>query len=229
MAITRRIDEREVFKNHLLGLPGPRAIARTLSREDEIAAKIFRGFSEIVRSRECLNHVKFYLQLRPPTTNYERGRTKSSYLRYHIEKYFEEMYLLKERLISYLKVICKYYRSDLKTRSRLQRFSESIEKNLRNILDIRGRHVHIQRYSSEELDRLATLEFLIYGGKIKGPFSFLYKQIEYPQIKKQWTAKITRNNQIVKKLIDIYFDRLFPLVFNERQEIIIPRGINKEL
>src|SRR3989304_4480875 len=120
---------KKVYSNYFTGSDGPKVIKRHKSQHELFVRKIFYGFTEI---QNCLDRIK---QTAIFLKNYDackkittKGITKSAYLIYHIEKYLEEMYVLKERLVVYLTGL---ERSHKNTDSEMKKQPKRIKKNNR--------------------------------------------------------------------------------------------------
>lgn len=201
--------------NHLFDLEGQKSVSRKLSKEDEVFSKLFYGFTEMMNSYENLLDCEMYVRQYPNYSSFKtRNITRTKYLRYHIEKYLEEMYLLKERVIAYAKIIRKYYKSDKNIISKIDEVNKLIFESLKGITKTRNCHTHITRYTDYDLDRLNSLELLCRGKDAIPIFVKYTQKIIYPQIRNKWAKKIKKNNEETKKLLDKYFEFLYELVFN---------------
>ena len=88
----------DVFKNHLLALKGPKQVARKITPHDIFFSKLMVGFNEIYDSYSSLLDIQVYIDRFP----YCKTRvSKTRYIAYHMENYFNEVYILKERLNAY--------------------------------------------------------------------------------------------------------------------------------
>lgn len=212
--------------NSLFDDPGPKYINRTPTPKEIYLKRIFDGFSEIHSSYEALTDIEIYINRFPFA---ETSVTKPRYLRYHVENYFNEMYLLKKRLLAFLTITGRSFRKDPRysvvlavTRPLFKIVSDSLEK----VVDIRGRHVHQKRYSDSQIDRLELMDLLSKSTKKDDGLAAALKpfyQFEYRKIRSEWKAQIKRNNETVNKLLMIYSDNLHPILFSpEKNELIYP-------
>ena len=89
----------------ILGINVSTPVNRKLSpNEYFIANKLFRPLKEIADTIEAIENIPIFAMTFP----YKRqGISRAIYLKYHVENYLNELYLLKNRLISYLNLIDK--------------------------------------------------------------------------------------------------------------------------
>jgi len=122
--------------------------------------KIFYGFTEISGAMESLKLAHTLISLAPPRS---KRIKQDEYLKYHINAYLQEVYILKERLNIYAtklkRVYSKTNRGNL-VPAKINPLFEIIKKAFESIVNTRGMHVHSYRYSDKDLDRLSSL-FLI--------------------------------------------------------------------
>jgi predicted transcriptional regulator with HTH domain len=194
--------------------PGPEP--RVLRPDEELAQKLLFGFSEILESVDNLHNIAVYVRRFPYTNS---GVEKGAYLRYHVENYLQELYILKERLKSYLTAIARAYRLDPRG-PRLRAIAKAIEKHFHEAfagtLRARGAHVHQHRYSDMDLERLKGLELVRESAGLQSWYENVYRETRRRKLK--W---IKGTNRSVDQLLDVYFeylrDQLFDADGNLRQ------------
>lgn len=212
----------EALWNRLFNLGGPKTLKREWKREDGIFSKIFYGFSEIMNSYESLLDCEVYVKQYPNYQSFgKRKITRVRYLRYHIEKYFEEVYILKVRLEAYTNTVKKYFKGNAKVMAVIDNLKKCIFSPLEGIIKTRSSHIHVSRYTDSDLDRLASLELLNLGDN-PTPFLITYsRKIIYPMIRNNWVKRIRENNKATKKLLDLYCDKMVKIVFDAKGELKI--------
>lgn len=208
--------------NKLFNLDGPKQIRSTPSKREIFIGEIFSRFTEISNAYDQLQNIEIYLRRSPYNS---LGVSKVQYLRYNIENYFHNIYVLKERLIAYLNFIIKSYKKSSignKIGAELNPICSQISSSLKNVTNTRSLHVHSERFSDEDLDRLATWELFTYGMKddlVKSLFNN-----EYYKTRKKWKNTIELNNVKTKEIIDLYCDKLHSIIFINDNELIIPES-----
>ena len=178
----------QAIMNTLLDEDGPRTVSRNPEpKELFVANKLFRGFAEIYTSVRCLENIEIYIRRFP----FSKTRvTKLDYLKYNIENYLNEIYVLKERMISYSKTISRAYKKSSNAAAiaeHLKNASKLASDSLKNIVEIRGAHVHSIRYSDKDIDRLSNLELMLNSDNqdFREAFEKLYF-VAYSEIRKKW-------------------------------------------
>jgi hypothetical protein len=218
------ISDREAFVREILEWEHSNGKNRPISREELALIKLFSDFLEIYRALGRLDHVLFYLRQRPPTANWKRGLTKSDYIDYHIEKYFEEIYLLKNRWVSFVKRVQRFYRTSPPKIQANIRLGETLFMDVMNdLVSVRGCHVHERRLRFDDIVALATLEFLIHSAGLRGIYYTFYQQ-QFRKTKTNWINDVTYYNRTLKRLLDVCCDLVFPFIFSEENEIVLGKA-----
>lgn len=214
---------REVFVNQILGLDGPKQMKRKITPSFTFFSKLYVGFKEIANSYYCLIDIETYIGRFP----YRDTRmSKTRHLAYHMENYLNEVYILKERLISYFTIIRRLYRKD-KRYSNIMKVTKSlfpfVNNSLRGIIDTRGSHVHKTRFNDQDIDKLSTQELLaVHGGEELQLIGNIFK-MDYRAARKKYKETIRRNNISIKKMLDACFEILFKIVMDNNGILKYPK------
>lgn len=216
----------ETMKNELFDLEGPRQLNRQLGSRDQFFGKAFRGFVEISKSLEMLDDIAFYIGRFPfRGTRISRER----YLQFHVESYFSEIYLLRERLKRYITLLERQYRRDpglSNVQQRCKTLTDAITKSLEGVINVRGRHVHEVRFTDDGINRLSMIALLSQGSddELSKLMRGYYRE-EHRKVRKTWCERTKGNNKAIRGLLDIFFDSLLPIVFDESTSTLrYPRG-----
>ena len=215
----------EMLRRKVLDLPGPRDLSDRLTPEDLLLRKLWWGFLEISDSLQSLANLRTYVNRAP----HSRSKLPQlSYLRMIIETYLNEQYILSERLHSYITVIERVYRKSdraLELKKELNPLHASISASFRIVNQVRGAHVHVTRYSDDNLDRLATLEILssekLTSESERKLFMRLFK-LEYRSLRNKWSDSFKSNNIALNGFFDHFFGVLLRVVFDQQSRIIYP-------
>lgn len=221
------IEVQEALKNSILGLDGPKSIPRNLSPSDVfVAQKLFSPLSEIMNAQENLENIQIYVQSFPYD---DESTSKVHYLKYHIENYLNELYILKNRLIAYLQFIKRAYLKSTNSKhvsSTLKPVFEVVSFTLKRYIEIRGAHVHQNRYSDDDFDRLSRLELLKRGDDdFARTIKFLLDKA-YLEIEDKWKVKIEKDLVGINKLLEYFFEQLL-IAITDDNELIFPSNIEK--
>ena len=216
----------EILGNVIFNRDGPRALADVkFSREDKLTMKLFKSLSEIASSYESIQHISVYIGIFPFQ---KKGISKYSYLRYNIENYLHELYILEQRLTAYLKIIERIYK-----KSKINPQVDLASKQLRVVVTeafsgyvkARGSHVHCNRYSDKDIDRLSMFDTLskLQDEQFVRNFELLYK-IAYKDIRKKWKKRILDDIRSIHKLNEMYFGSIHKII--TKNGVLINPGEN---
>ncbi len=213
----QKADFGQAFKNHLLDLDGPKEVKTKRTGRKTFALKLFYGFTEIASSLETLDDIAVFVGRFP----FQRTRiTKERYLQFHVECYIAEIYLLQQRLESYLTLLERQYKRDprLPALSKLcAALRATIKKALESVIQTRGSHIHEARFKDNDIDRLRGIGLLARNGKDElAKAMHIFYKIEHARIRKRWKDQIAGNNQAIRKLLDAYFDGLYVIMFDSK-------------
>jgi hypothetical protein len=201
---------------------------RQFSPYENLFIKLFFGFIEIDKSKKNLQNALIYIRRFPfSKTRIER----STYLRYHYENYLNELYILNARMQKFLTIISRLYRHDPNgeniTRITIE-ISHNFKEALSRLIEARGIHTHEERYSDSDFVQLNLFE-IFKEEQIPGlNMNFLY-DIVYRRIIRAKRDFIRRTNKLIEKLLEIYFKRLFKLLFDKDEHLLIPQSISPKI
>lgn len=183
---------------------------RKLEPKEDHVNKLFFLLMEIKQSVESIRNIAFYVRRFP----YARARIKkSAYLRYHVENYLNELYILQERLKAFTTVISRLYKNDSQSRqiaSAAKGINRHFKISLNGIVRARGFHVHHYRFDDDDFSRLTLLEIL---SEASDDYKCSYEVVYYAVriAKRAW---IEATNNSIEQLLDIYFRDLKKLLFD---------------
>ena len=178
------------------------------------------GVSEIMMSVQTLEDTEIYVR-RFPYGN--TGITKTRHLRRNIEKYLEEVYILRERLKKYVKDIEERFGDviDQDSRVLLKKAATLATKSLDPIAGygkVRGKHVHDARFTSPEIDRLTSLETFLNLSELDEQFTGTIDLIlddEYKRLRKAWAERVKEETAAFNYMVDCYFELLQQALFKD--------------
>jgi len=197
---------------------------RVLTIHEMAIQRLFFGFMEISMSVDNIRNISVYIRRFPYN---KTGITRSAYLRYHVENYLNELYILGERMKTYVTIVQRMYKGNVA----VSHVAESgkdiwnrVSSALKPFINIRNPHIHKQRISDHDLDMLTIFERLRTEGE---QFSHLYEETwrKVCRIKRIW---IKETNASVMKLIDVYFGFLHKLVFDSNGYVCVPAALSNK-
>lgn len=134
--------------------------APKLSRDEHFATRMFRSFNEVHTCTERLKDFETYISRFPFSAT---RVTRSAYLQLIVEGHLHELYILRERLCSWLKQIARSYKSDarsLEISRTTIRLDSLVKASLEPLMQVRGSHVHEWRYDNPDIGRLQLIDIL---------------------------------------------------------------------
>lgn len=168
---------------------------------DSAFSTFFFGFTEISNTLDALKLCETLIGVAPPRS---KAIKYDEYFKFIVGSYLQEMYILEQRLSSYAKKMSRLYKSP----EVMPIIEQFVSEPLEGIVQIRGAHVHAQRYSDKELDMLSMLTLV---SQFDSKYSeHLKEQYWWAQMK--WGKKIKSNNIATRTIVDKYFDILFEVM-----------------
>jgi hypothetical protein len=221
-------EEREVGERLIKSLHGVAQDAvkpPVLTRDEQLTLALFRGFREIHGCIERLRDCETYIGRFP----FRRTRiTRDAYLQLIVEAHLHELYMLRERLVSYVKLIQRFYRKDgnakaiSKTTASLK---EYVSKSFAGFTFVRGSHVHRFRYSNDDIDRIALISLLQTSPnrRFRAAIRSLGR-VAISETHNKLKAQAKNWNSLVAKVLEVYFTALLQIVFaNDGKSLRYPR------
>jgi hypothetical protein len=114
--------------------------------------------------------------------------TPERHLQFCVESYLSEVYLLRERLVAYLKVIQRQYKGEVGLRAALtqcQSVVKSVVTPLEGVVRVRSAHVHEYRFKDPDIDRLGTIALLSQSDSEFSRIMRTFFRMEYPTVRKK--------------------------------------------
>lgn len=201
--------------------PPGRRTGRTLNHQ-----WLMLHVNEIQTTLDTMRDIKYYIGQFPYSEN---KVAKHRYLQFHIEAFLQEIYILQLRLVQFATLIERKHKKDPRhprIKAACPVLQDYVVKATKDMVDVRGSHVHKWRFSDNQLDRLNGISFytMMPNEIIQKTFKWYYES-EYRKIRKQrreWVAKTIEDAQ---KLIDAYFDAVFKLLFDGKGRLVYPSNL----
>jgi hypothetical protein len=178
---------------------------------------IFRGFTEITDTFEALEFSATLLSVASPRS---KKVAKEKYIRFVVNTYLQDVYILKERLNTYATKIKRAHKRMGRTElveAHVEPLFESVKTKLQELVNVRGGHVHQERFRDERLSEASSLEFLV---QFDDRFEFYYERTA-TQAKRDWHDRIVSNNKATKVILNDYFGGMLRVVA-ESDRVITP-------
>lgn len=172
---------------------------------------LFDGFTEISNNMDTLKLINIFINKEPPN---DAEINYSNYLTYHVHNYFQEMYILKERLTTYGTKIQRKYKkvTDPILIKYVINMIVDTTNSLKSITGdggIRNLHVHEKKYTDDDLNWLSSTTLIV---KSKYVDYTLAQENAYKKARNKWSKIIEENNTNLMILLDRYFEALLPVI-----------------
>ena len=179
-----------------------------VNSQEQLLDTIFNGFIDISDTYEALVLSETLISVAPPRS---KKIEHDKYIKYVVNTYLQDVYILKERLNSYATKIMRIHnksgRENL-TIEHIKPLFEIIKNKFQGIVDVRGGHVHAERYSDSEL---SDASFMALVSNNSSNFKFEYTD-SLTKAKVIWYERMKTNNIETKNVLDLYFKSLIRVV-----------------
>jgi hypothetical protein len=170
-----------------------------------------RAYAEMDSSSDTLQVISTLARWTPPK---KTAVSPEARLRFFVEAYLGEVYILSLRCDALLTFIERAYRKDSRAKqvsSACATLRAQMKASFKTMLAARGAHVHEFRHDDFDVSRLGTLKLIASGDPLIAHFH--RKAIrEVSRKKRQW---LRDNNSQVTELLDRFFGAAFSLVFTD--------------
>jgi predicted RNA-binding protein with RPS1 domain len=210
---------REILGDRLFGDGKLIPVNRSPRRSEGFRVKMLTLMVEVNASVAMLEDIPIYLR-RFPFSKYQIS--KLNYLRHHVEFFLNQIYILQERIIKYLKFIEKSY-----NKAETKHVSETASKLIKDVCDclksptsIRGTHVHVEQYDEPALHRLEVLEaFIVFGNLSEAQEQF---DIMFKKTRRKLVKEISESLTMIEKVLDACFGELATLLDSGNGQLLLP-------
>ena len=179
---------------------------RQYSDEEKTLLVIAENMREISYILNYLSDSKLYVYLNP-TPFIKSKITNARYLNYHMHNYFNNVYILKERMSAFLQRI-KRSSKDAGTKRVAGSYHATIEQYFKPYGKIRDKHTHLVRYIDDDISTLEAFEDA-YGSSFFNDNKLIKKNhisMAYSEVKKPWLNFMKISDISINNLVSEYFD-----------------------
>lgn len=194
--------------NPIFGLPVPPGTPKgpEPSTNERYWLNWLRDFNEVDGSMRRLNQALAYLSNYPASRVFRfQGLSQADWIRYHIEAYLQETYILSERLDRFLRKVEKtaVAARDKAGVSAVKGLRATVDATFKNVVKVRGGHVHEYRFQDDELKNLDTLVLLTKAGKMRS--LRVFRELTFATALGRWRTQLLKNNKETEKLCAALF------------------------
>ena len=211
----------EVHK-HIFELGPPTPPAKRTGRSN-YHQLITYHLAEIQTTLDTMRDIEFYMGRFPYS---EEKVAKHRHLIFHVQAFLNELYILQQRLLGFLKFIERQHRGDTRL-DNIKVVCEALRgfvtESMKKGVAIRGSHVHKWRLSDNDHDRLIGIDLYtkMPNEKIQQAFKRYYDS-EYKKIRKRRREWVASGIGVAQELVDAFFDELFKLAFDDKGSMAYP-------
>jgi hypothetical protein len=201
--------------NPVFGVPLPKnsPASPEPSASERYWLRWFQDGAEIDSSRRRLDQALAYLSHCPPSRGLRfHGLSEADWLRYHIEVYLQEIYILFERLKHLLRGVEKVAVRGLDREGlgSIKKLRKALDGTLSAFVAARGSHVHERRFQDDELKNLDTLVLLTGAGKMRQFRAF--RKSQYISVLRKWQKQLLDNYKVILVLCTMIFQETTPIL-----------------
>lgn len=198
------------------------------SEEIAFLSKLSSWTTEIEMSLQSIKDTELYVRRFPYGDTHI---SKTRHLRRHIEKYLEEFYILKERLVNFADTIESMYSSDDLPDKMLafligaKTVAKETLKPITGYGKIRGSHVHVKRYTPPDIEKLVHMEDfaeLMDGDENIAGLIKSQRDRKYKKVRKEWAKRVKNESAEITKMLDQYFSLINVVVFEDDGTLRLP-------
>jgi hypothetical protein len=190
-----------------------------LRRRDEVfVQRLMDQFAEIHDSYDRLRDVELYVGRFPfPRTRVDKVR----FLRFTVEAWLHELYMLRERLYAFAKAVQRAYRRDSRAKQAVNAAAAMrtvAQHALDAVVHARDAHVHESRFVDADIRQLTLLSVM---ARREPEHTWLF-EVRYAEIRKQKREWVTRNNDSIEHMLNDYFAVVLVFVFDPAGKLLPP-------
>lgn len=195
----------------------------TQDRKIAFIVKIAEPFFDIRNTLYRLNNIESYINWSPRT---KEIYCKFDLLLYHLEHHIQEIYILKERLISFINILKKVYKKyDSSLIESFSKLQINISSQLKDFTNERSTHVHSKRYSNESITKAnIKLTLLSLENDNYNDLGSVMLRDEYLDLKKELIMLVRSKNNKVQSIINKAFKDINDSLLLEDGNLYIPKN-----
>ena len=177
--------------------------------------KWFWEMTEIQTSIERLDQALVYLGHYPRAKVFRLHRiSEATWIRYHVEMYLQEQYILFNRLSGFLR---RVERTAARANNRrgveiATKLRELVSQGFAPVIRSRGAHVHVMRIDDKELRDLDTLVLLTRRGRGELRALLPVRRLQAFVTESSWGDKLSESNKKIRGLCTTLFNAVTPVL-----------------
>lgn len=167
----------------------------------------FWEFTEIDAAVRRLDQSLVYLSHYPSPRHFRlHGLSEADWIRYHLEAYFQETYILSKRFSRFLRKIEKvtHAAGDSDGSGWVKKLRSVSDSAFKSLVAVRSGHVHEYRFQDGQLRDLDTLVLLTKAGALRNLRGL--RRIRFHQALMKWRKELRNNNRQIDKFCVVLFE-----------------------
>lgn len=175
-----------------------------LTSNEQARLKIFEEYTDLNMTYKSIKNCLIFINSFP---FYPRVQ-KVDYLKFIYSAYLNEIYILQSRISKITKTIkrsLKEYKQEKNFNDDFNVIDNSTNNAIgrfKKIIEIRGAHVHVKRYTTKIIDNVESYEF-ISNFECTEKYKIAFKD-EIKELKKKYVNKIKKNQEQIEKILKLY-------------------------
>ncbi len=186
-----------------------------LTDNEKARLKVFEEYTDLNATYESIKNCLIYINSFP---FYPRV-TKVDYLKFIHSAYLNEIYILQSRISKLTKTIkrsLKEYKEENNFNADFTVIDNSTNNAIdrfKRIIEIRGAHVHVKRYTTKDIDNVESYEFI---SKFRDTekYNIAFKD-EIKELKKKYVNKIKKNQEQIEEILKLYLQDINDFLFKK--------------
>ncbi len=201
---------------------------KALRRDEVVFQKLFYGFVEIAEAFDMLRDAEVYIRSLPR----KRLIPPHRFMRYHITNFYNNAYVLSQRLQRYASIIERSYRNASHVTGIQDIVLESQQiatSGMKPITVARGAYIHQNHFTDDHFERLSVTDLLTARGETETDDQFvqsmsLLHEVSIKKARREWLNKIVSQNNYMSNLLDAYFHLIHRIIFDGDNHIVYPHS-----
>ena len=161
-----------------------------------------------------------------PRTKDMKSRYKL--LQYHLENHYQELYILRERIIAFLNIVSRIFTNDFFYNELLKKSSYArtiFKKQFQKYTTLRSTHVHSNRMNIDEIIKINQISYLLSKSidySKEATYAMFNK--DYNKLKNEWTIELENRTQDAYRIINNAFSFINPIIIGTDGNLLIPKS-----
>lgn len=208
------------------GAPSDPIPPKALKRDEVVLLKLFFGMVQITDAFDMLKDAEVYIRRFP----YQGLIPPHRFMRYHITNFYNNVYVLSERLKQYATIVGRSYRKAThvaKSEDTISNLNRMVVTVMRPINDDRGTYIHQSHFQDDHFERLSLTTLLATRAQGQADDQFKHSmarlnKVSFRRARKEWGEIFASDIENISRLLDSYFAIIHKIVLDKDNHIVYP-------